>query len=389
MRQSKNLAESLFGSAGIHIDGRQSWDMTVRDERIYDRIIRHGSLGLGEAYMEGWWDCEALDQFFYRILNADLPNRYTMSARSALAYIGAWLSNMQNPQRAKSNVSHHYDIGNDLYKAMLDRRMVYSCAYWDHANSLDEAQEAKLEMVCRKLDLQAGQRILDIGCGWGSFALYAAERYGVKVVGITLSEKQLQLGKELCAGLPVELRLQDYREIREKFDHIVSIGMIEHVGHKNYRDFMHTVYQNLSDDGIFLLHTIGGNTSVRTIDPWINKYIFPNAVLPSANQLTAAMEGKFVLEDWHNLGPHYDVTLMAWFDNFNRHWNELKERYDPTFYRMWKYYLLSCAATFRARKNQVWQLVLTKKGLQPCYNRLRYIQLPHPAINKESVEEAK
>jgi|AntRauTorckE6833_2_1112554.scaffolds.fasta_scaffold05397_2 cyclopropane-fatty-acyl-phospholipid synthase len=359
-------------ASDIQINGDRPWDIQVHDDRLYDRMMRQGSLGLGEAYMDGWWEAEALDQFFTRILQAKLDKKFVRNPTVIFEYLKSLLTNRQNKVKAREIGKHHYDIGNDLYRAMLDRRMVYTCGYWQQAHTLDEAQEAKLDLVCKKIDLHAGQRVLDIGCGWGSFAKYAAEEYGVEVVGITVSKEQVQLGRERCKGLPVEIRLQDYRDINELFDHIVSLGMVEHVGCKNYRTYMQAAHRCLNDDGIFLLHTIGGNRSVQTTDPWIEKYIFPNSQLPSIRQLALAAEGLFVMEDWQNFGAYYDKTLMAWYQNFDNHWDELKLNYSEEFYRMWKYYLLSCAGSFRARKNQLWQIVFSKQGLPGVFVPPRY-----------------
>jgi cyclopropane-fatty-acyl-phospholipid synthase len=254
---------------------------------------------------------------------------------------------------------------------MLDRRLTYSCGYWKNAKTLDEAQEHKFDLICRKLNLQPGQRILDIGCGWGSFMKYAAEKYHVSCVGITLSQKQLALGNELCQGLPIEIRLMDYRDLREQFDHVVSIGMFEHVGYKNYSDYMLVVRSCLKNNGLFLLHTIGGNKSTIINDPWIEKYIFPGGMLPSINQISKAIEGRFVMEDWHNFGADYDRTLMCWYANFSANWVNIKDRYDDRFFRMWKYYLLSCAGAFRARDNQIWQVILSKNGVPGGYVSIR------------------
>ncbi|MDH7528362.1 MAG: cyclopropane fatty acyl phospholipid synthase, partial [Ignavibacteria bacterium] len=254
---------------------------------------------------------------------------------------------------------------------MLDKRMNYSCAYWKDATNLDEAQENKLELICKKLYLKPGMRVLDIGCGWGAFAKYAAEKYGVEVVGITVSKEQLKLAKELCDGLPVEIRLQDYREVNEKFDRIVSIGMFEHVGYKNYREYFKIAAKNLKDDGIFLLHTIGSNISTKSTDAWTHKYIFPNGMLPSLAQISKTVENLFVIEDVHNFGADYDKTLMAWYNNFKNNWHKLKDKYGERFYRMWEYFLLSCAGAFRARKNQLWQIVLSKKGILGGYSSIR------------------
>jgi len=258
----------------------------------------------------------------------------------------------------------HYDLGNDLYMAMLDEKMIYTCAYWDGAQNLDEAQEKKLELCCRKLGLMPGMKVLDIGCGWGGFAKYAAERYDVSVVGVSISKEQIEMGQQRCQRLPVTLRLQDYRDLLnqdEKFDRIVSLGMFEHVGYKNYRTYFNVVSHCLKDNGLFLLQTIGANVSDTTTSSWMHKYIFPNGQLPSIAQIGAAVENIFVMEDWHNFGAYYDKTLMAWHHNFNAHWDDLKSTYDERFRRMWNYYLLSCAGGFRGRMNQLWQIVLSKK----------------------------
>jgi len=278
---------------------------------------------------------------------------------------------MQSKHRAFEIGEKHYDLGNELFQNMMDKRMVYSCAYWNDAQTLDDAQDNKLDLICRKLGLQPGMKILDIGCGWGSYAKYAAEKYKVKVIGITVSKEQVDLGRILCAGLPVEIRLLDYRDLDDKFDHIVSVGMIEHVGYKNYRTYMEVVHRCLKDDGLFLLHTIGGNKSVTSVDPWMNKYIFPNGMLPSIKQLGSAIEGLFVMEDWHNFSADYDKTLIAWHKNLEENWDKIKSNYEERFHRMWDYYLLSCAGSFRARRNQLWQIVLSKKGILGGYKSIR------------------
>jgi cyclopropane-fatty-acyl-phospholipid synthase len=252
---------------------------------------------------------------------------------------------------------------------MLGEWLIYSCGYWENASTLDEAQEAKLDLVCRKLGLRQGMRVLDIGCGGA--AKFAAERYKVEVVGITVSKEQSRFGKELCQGLPVEICLQDFRSLKGPFDRIFSLGMFEHVGYKNYVTFFRVVNSCLKENGLFLLHTIGNKRSVTRIDPWINRYVFPNSMLPSAKQITSAAEGLFVLEDWHSFGQYYDKTLMAWYNNFTKNWTKLKDAYDERFYRMWTYYLLSCAGSFRARENQLWQIVLSANGVPGVYQSVR------------------
>ena len=261
------------------------------------------------------------------------------------------LLNPQSPGRAFQVGERHYDIGNDVFQAMLDPTMSYSCAYWAKADNLADAQRHKLELICRKLELQPGERLLDIGCGWGGLAHHAATHHGVNVVGVTVSRQQLEYARKQCADLPVQFEFQDYRKLEGSFDKTVSVGMFEHVGPKNYPAYFDTVHRMLADQGLFLLHTIGDYTTTRATDPWMEKYVFPNGKLPSARQLTEVLERRFVIEDWHNFGPDYDRTLMAWWANFDAGWPRLRNRYDSRFYRMWKYYLLSCAGFFGRGKD--------------------------------------
>jgi cyclopropane-fatty-acyl-phospholipid synthase len=372
--KTENLRQdltSILATAGVQINGPHPWDPQVHDDRFYGRVLSQGTLGLGESYMDGWWDCERIDEFIFRVIRANLHKRARMGWKAILEVLLAKVVNMQAKGKAAQNAQRHYDIGNNLYQLMLDQRMAYSCGYWQGTDNLDQAQENKLDLICRKLRLQPGMRVLDIGCGWGSFAKFAAEKYGVEVVGVTVSRNQATLGREMCQGLPVEIRLQDYRDVRETFDHVVSIGMAEHVGHRNYRTYLRTAANCLKDDGLFLLHTIGGDISRTSSDPFTNTYIFPNSLLPSLKQLGGAMEHLFILEDLHNFGPHYDYTLMAWFANFDRNWDQLRDEYGERFYRMWKYYLLSAAGAFRSRKNQLWQMVLSKQGVLGGYEAVR------------------
>jgi cyclopropane-fatty-acyl-phospholipid synthase len=357
----KERVEKIFFLADIKINGDRRWDITVHNGKFYARVLRLGSLGLGESYMDGWWDCPSLDQFFCRVLSAGLDRNPSWNWRFVLPHLAATIFNRQSRSRARRVAEQHYDLGNELFENMLDHRMVYTCARWGHASSLDEAQESKLDFVCRKLALQAEITLLDIGCGWGSLAKFAAEKYGARVVGITLSEQQMQLAKQKCKDLPIEIRLQDYRDIDETFDRVVSLGMFEHVGYKNYRRFFEVAHRSLRPGGFFFLSTIGANRSVHATDPWIDKYIFPNSHPPSAVQISAATEGLFLLEDWENWAPDYDRTVMAWFRNFQQHWRNLEARYDQRFYRMWKYYLMVAAACFRTRKDQVWQILMSRQ----------------------------
>lgn len=371
MSSPRTFVEELLKKAEVIIGGGRPQDIVVHDERLFNRVIRHGTLGLGEAYMDGWWDANQLDIFINKVLTAHLDKEIQINFASILTVAKALLANQQSYKHAFKVGEVHYDLGNDLYEAMLDPRMVYSCAYWKDAKILAEAQEAKLELVCRKIGLKKGDRVLDIGCGWGSFAKYAAEKYGASVVGITVSKEQAALARERCKGLPIEIRVQDYRALNEKFDHIISIGMFEHVGVKNYREYFTVARRCLKDGGLFLLHTIGYARSQINSDPWIEKYIFPGGVLPSLAQIGKAIEGLFLIEDVHNFGADYDPTLMAWFKNFDAAWPKLRSKYGDRFYRMWKYYLLSCAGVARSREMQLWQIVLSPHGVLGGYRSVR------------------
>lgn len=356
---SKRLVEELLALGGILIDGPNPWDIQVHDDRFYDRVLKYRQLGLGESYMDGWWDCERIDLLIARVLNAHIDKKVREDKHFWFAFL-TFHVNRQSKTRAVEAVRHHYDIGNELFERMLGETLNYSCGYWKDATNLDDAQVAKMDLICRKLKLEPGMQVLDIGCGFGSLAKHAAIHYGVSVVGVTLSREQEQLAKERCRGLPIEIRLQDYRDVKGAFDRIVSVGMFEHVGHKNYKTFMQVVDRCLKSDGIFVLHTIGSMETVTHIDEWTNRYIFPDGMLPSVQQIGRAIEPFFVLEDWHSFGLHYAKTLQAWHHNFTSTWPQIKDRYSERFYRMWVYYLLSSAGGFLAKSNQLWQLVLTK-----------------------------
>lgn len=366
----QDAVESLLNMADVEINGSRSWDIQVHDQRFFRRVLADTSLGLGESYMDGWWSCERLDELIYRILRARLLDRVG-SWRDVLALLQAKLLNLQHVRRAFHVGQHHYDIGNDFYRAMLDRRMIYSCAYWKDATDLGAAQEAKLDLVCRKIGLEPGMRVLDIGCGWGGAAKFAAERYGAEVYGVTVSKEQARHAQRVCQGLPVVIELKDYREIKGKFDRAYSLGMFEHVGYKNYRTYMEVVGKCLVGDGLCLLHTIGGNGSDSHGNPWVERYIFPNSMLPSVTQIGAAIDNRLVLEDWQNFGPDYDRTLLVWHENFERSWPFLHSRYDEQFYRMWRFYLLGFAGAFRARHIQLWQIVLSPRGRPKRYDAPR------------------
>ncbi len=359
-----NKYSEFLESIDVEINGNRPWDITVHNPDLYKSILYNGSLGFGESYMKGWFDCERLDLFFEKVLKQGVSTEI-QSIPLFLGRVKSKFRNLQSISRAFQVAEQHYDIGNDLFSLMLDKTMMYTCGYWTKdVNTLEESQLAKLDLVAKKLDLKPGMKVLDIGCGWGGAAKHFANNYGVNVVGITVSKEQIAYAKENSDNMDVDFRLVDYRDLNEKFDAIYSIGMFEAVGYKNYREFFEIVRGCLKDDGAFLLHTIGGNESTTTTDPWVEKYIFPNGMIPSAEQITKASEGLFIFDDWHNIGPHYDKTLMCWYENFVTNYEKLKDKYDKEFYRMWTFWLLSSAANFRARTLQLWQVLFSLEGTE-------------------------
>jgi cyclopropane-fatty-acyl-phospholipid synthase len=362
----------ILASAAIEIDGSRPWDIHVHHPHFFRRVLLHGSIGLGESYMDGWWDVEALDEFFARVTRADLYKHTPSSAELRLAF-AARLLNRQAPAHSKTVARQHYDLGTDLYRAMLDRNMQYTCAYWDGSATLEQAQEKKLELICRKLYLRPGMTVLELGSGFGGLARYMAERFGCRVVAYNISHAQTAFARQWCASLPIRFEEKDYRaaiDEPQQFDRVVSIGLCEHVGHKNYRAFLELAHNSLRDGGLFLLHSIGGNASFTVTDAWIDKYIFPDGMIPSIAQLGYAIEGLWIMEDWHNFGPDYDRTLLEWWKNFHNAWPALRPSYGDRFYRMWRYYLMASAGAFRSRKLQLWQIVLSKGDI-PVYKSVR------------------
>ncbi|MBS9428023.1 cyclopropane fatty acyl phospholipid synthase [Photorhabdus akhurstii] len=360
----QRIANEMLEEAGIQINGHNPYDIQIKNPNFYKRVLQQGSIGLGESYMDGWWDCERLDIFFYRVLRAGLENKMPNNLKDTMRIAITRLRNLQTPKRSWIVGHQHYDLGNDLFTHMLDPYMQYSCGYWKQAKTLEQAQLDKLKLICEKLELSPGMTLLDIGCGWGGLSAYAAKNYGVSVTGITVSAEQQKYAQNQCTNLDVKIILKDYRDLHEQFDRIVSVGMFEHVGPKNYATYFDVVQRNLKPDGLFLLHTIGSNKAKASADPWISKYIFPNGCLPSIEQIARTSKHCFVMEDWHNFGADYDRTLMAWYERFISSWPEIQDNYSPTFKRMFSYYLNACAGAFRARDIQLWQVIFSLKGIE-------------------------
>ncbi|MDP3899810.1 MAG: cyclopropane fatty acyl phospholipid synthase [bacterium] len=355
---------------GVIINGDKPWDMQVKNDKFYQRLILNGSLGLGESYMDGWWEAKRLDEFFFKIMSTG-AGRNLSSASQYINKLKALITNRQSKSRSKQVAEQHYDLSNEFYKDMLDSRLQYTCAYWKNAKNLEEAQKNKLDLSCKKLKLKKGDRVLELGCGWGGFAKFAVENYGCEVIAYNISAEQVKYARENCQGLPATFIHADYREAVGEFDKVAAIGVAEHVGYKNYRGLMEVAHRSLKPHGLFLLHSIATNISTTICDPWFDKYIFPGGMLPSISQLGEAMEGLFVMEDWHNFGPDYDKTLMAWYENFDKNWSKHKDQFGEKFYKMWEYYLKSLAGGFRARHIQLWQVVMSKDGISGGYESVR------------------
>lgn len=372
----RDKAEELLARVDVKINGERPWDIRVHDNRFFGRVFRDGSVGLGESYVEGFWDCDAIDEFFARV--------YSLEAEVGKGLLHYWFNlrnfimNVQTKTGARKVIDLHYNLGNELFEPMLGPTMAYTCSYWpDPAMTLTQAQEAKFDLICRKLHLGPMQLVLDIGCGWGGFARFAADNYGARVVGITLSEAQAEFARGLCKGRSITINLCDYRDLKlsDYYDAVTSVGMIEHVGRKNYRALMEVAHRVLRPGGMFLLHSIGNGTSQNTVDAFIERYVFPHGLIPSARQIAAAFDGLFVMQDVQNIGRYYDPTLVAWCRNFEAAWPQIRAhdpgKYTERFYRLWRYYLLFSAGVFRAGGLQLWQWVLTKGPLPGVYKAAR------------------
>ncbi len=357
-------------------------DQPQVSQAVLDIVRRGGLYALGEAYMRGEWTTPDLVGVMYRLVTCDpeiSPSFSKLSPRFIKYVVMDRLVNSQIGRKAFEVAERHYDLGNDLFSQMLDKAsMSYTCGYWRAAKTLEDAQVNKLDILCRKLMLRPGMRVLDIGCGWGNFAAYAASRYGVSVVGLTVSKEQAALARQRCAGLDVEIVLEDYQKYSGEFDRVVSIEMIEAVGRKNIPSFFAMVERCLKPQGLFALQVISAEIfsrhSATPLDQyilWLQRRIFPNGWLPTLPQLIDPARKGLVIEDLHNFSADYAKTLSAWDKNFNAAWPSLKEKYGDEFYRMWMYYLNGCEALFHARMVQLYQVVYSKGGVPGGYTAVR------------------
>ena len=367
MSKVKRRVLELLESADLHPNGPEPWDPQIRNEGFYDRVWASANLGLGESYMDGWWEAEALDETISRLLQADVKSYLTSVWKAFLIPYGREvLFNLQTGDGIFKVANVHYNLGNEVFRRTLDRRVTYSGVYWKDATTLDQAQDNKLDLLCRKLQLHRlpqGARLLDVGCGWGALLGFANERYGAIGTGVTIAQKQVEFCRQALAGKPIEIELRDFREVQGTYDAIVSVEAFEHFGPKNYQAFFDMVDRCLAPNGVLVLQTMGQNTTrPGSGDLWITRYIFPNSKLPSVAQIARAAERSFSIEDLHNLGDDYDRTYMAWAENFEAAWPDLKADYDERFYRMFRYYLRCFAGGFRARRIQLWQVVFSRRG---------------------------
>lgn len=378
----KALVTAKLAQAGITINGTNPWDLIVKDDRFYARTAIGGSLGLGDSYAEGLITCEDIGALQQRWIAADThpPGpRWPRNPAEAWIRLKMLMSNQQNIERSRDVGKFHYDIGNDLYRRMLGPTMAYSCGYWagikyaTDALALDQAQRNKYQIICEKLNLRWGMRVLEIGCGSGGFAAYAAREYGVDIVGVSISKEQIayaqQAYPDLCASGQINLQLMDYRGMYDtfgqQFDAAVSIGMFEHVGPANYAVYMKAVRDCLKPHAPFLLHTIVGNGNP---DPFMWYRIFRGGVLPLEAQMAKAAKPYFAIEHVENFGYDYYLTLKAWWNNFVAAWPELEHTYDRRFYRMWEFYLKACAALFEARRIHLQHWLLVPGGTKHGYH---------------------
>jgi cyclopropane-fatty-acyl-phospholipid synthase len=362
-RLARGVVERVLGRIDVRLDGARAWDLRVTDERFFRSALLRGSMGLGEAYMDGWWQCGDLEELSRRLLVGGVEHRFRFLPTYVAPRVAARLVNQQSVARSRRVADEHYSMDNDLFCRFLGKYKNYSAAYFDlgagDLTDLDAAQARKLDLICRKLELKSSDHLLDVGGGWGELARYAASTYGCRVTSINISDEQIRFARDYCQGLPVEVRKCDYRDLDGRYDKIASIAMIAHVGYKNHRTFLRKMRDHLEPEGLMLVESTGNNTSLTQMDPWVDHYFFKGALFPSMAQLTAAAEGIFAIDDWHNFAPSYPHTLRAWNANFQREWPALRARYQEPTRRMFEYFFLMGSGAFHARVLEYWHLLMS------------------------------
>jgi cyclopropane-fatty-acyl-phospholipid synthase len=360
VRVAAALVERALAGSEIRLDGSRAWDIRVTDDRFFASVLLRGSLGVGEAYMAGWWECGDLEELARRALVAELDSRFSVVPTSMIAAALARLRNDQSLERSRRVADQHYSMDNDLFCRFLGRYRMYSAGYFEGSDpdDLDEAQRRKLDLICRKLELSGADHLLDVGGGWGELARYAAATYGCRVTSINISDEQIRFAREYCRGLPVEIVKCDYRYVQGRFDKIAAIAMFPHVGYKNHREFIRVMRDHLAPEGLLLIECTAKNVSRTHMDPWVDRYFFPGALFPSVRQIGAAIDGMFAVEDWQNFWSSYIHTLRAWNRNFQSSWPELSTRYPESTRRMFEYFFLTGAGGFHARLLNYWHILL-------------------------------
>jgi len=370
-RRTETLITAGLTRAGVTVNGPNPWDIRVLDNRLFRRVVGTRELGFGDSYVEGWWECDRIDELVTRILRTGIKrilppgiSGLTLAARSVI-------TNTQGSERAGDNATAHYGQHDALLRLILGEPLVYSCADWRDATDLADAQHAKIDRLASKLQLRPGMRVLDIGCGWGATADYLSTRHGVIVVGITPVAAQATHAARHHRHSDVSFVTTDFSNFTspKPFDRIYSVGMVEHVGPKNLKPFFRHCQDLLVDDGIMFHQTIGRRTPRASTDAWIDRRIFPGGAIPSVQQLSRAWSAGWVLEDFENLGPDYDRTLMAWLGLLEGKKDQVLDQFGEEMYRTFRFYFQYCAGAFRARELQLWQLVLTKHPAPYQYRR--------------------
>jgi cyclopropane-fatty-acyl-phospholipid synthase len=376
IKSEKETVETFLNECEIQIDGANQGDIIVKDDRFYSMCINYGELGFGESYMYGYWDSKNLYETLYNgIKNCHKVSYMNLNSIAFNRYFNNMFYNNQTIDKASADVQAHYNKGNDLYERMLDKtNMQYTCGFFQDTNDLETAQIQKLNIIAQKLNLKPGEKLLDIGCGWGNLINFMTTNYGVKGIGITISSEQLKFCKEKYKdNKNAEFLLIDYRNIPDdmKFDKIVSVGMFEHVGKKNFEEYFDIVYKHLNDDGLALIHTMGQQSKMINAtahSEWIDKYIFPGGEIPDWEDLSKIISKRFFIHDWHNFGKYYARTFEAWYNNINKRWNEIPN-YNEEFRRMWNFYLVSFIVNFDLCRLLLFQILISKKCLDKLPRR--------------------
>lgn len=360
-RLSQFAVARIFSIADVAINGTRRWDIRVSDDRFFPSVLFQGSLGLGESYLRGWWTCEDLEELFYRLITGGLERISRALPVHMIGRLADRFVNQQTRDKSLRVAERHYNLGNDLFLSFLGAYKNYSCGLYESTQTLDEAQVAKMEKICHELDLRPGDRLLDVGGGWGEFARFAATRHGCHVTSINIADEQIAYATEYCGDAPVEIRKCDYREISGRYNKIAVIAMLTHVGYKNYRLFMEVMSRCLEPNGLILIETVGGHVSQTNCEPWTDKYIFPGGMIPSLEQLDRSVEGLFHRTRISEFGLSYVRTLRSWHQNLLAAWPTLRHRYDDSTRLMFEYFFLSCAGAFRARDLVYWHVLLSKR----------------------------